>query len=91
MIKKFGKLAHYKMYMKLMKEDNVLDKPEDDATDIVDPDEDSSNDLHSIEEPEVNKAEPGVFKSDNEDLLKIHSKLMTQFVPSQLIYDNKGK
>lgn len=79
-VKKFGKLAQYKLYMKMLKEDAIVDGQDDKTLD----------EIHNIEEPEVNKGEPGLFTSDNEDIMAIHNKLMHQFVPSQLIYDNKG-
>jgi len=89
MIKKFGKLARYKMYMKLMKENELVDRSDDSDNELV-PSSDELNDVHKVEEPEVNRNEPGVFSSDNADLMTIHTKLMDQYVPSQLIYDNKG-
>ena len=90
MIKKFGKLAQYKMYMKLMKENELVDKLDDLIDDELATTSDELNDVHTAEEPEVNRAEPGMFNSDNTDLMIIHAKLIDQYVPSQLIYDTKG-
>lgn len=89
-VKKFGKLAQYKMYMKLMKEDNVLDKNDENPDELVNQEDNiENNDVHSKEEEIVNKPEPGVFSTDNPDIQKIHDKLMHEYKPSQLIYDNK--
>lgn len=88
-MKKFGKLNRYKLYMKLMKED-VVDCIATAPDDII-PSEpsDSSNDVHHSEEDVVNKPEPGVCNLDNQDLIAIHTKLMLQYKPAELIFDNK--
>jgi hypothetical protein len=82
MQKRYNKYEKYKLYTKLLKENNdgLFNNNEKITSD--------KNDLHENPKTYV-KDEPGVFKSPNSRLTDLYDRLMQKYKPQQLILNNK--
>lgn len=87
-IKDFNKLDQYKLFTKIVKENDIFDKMEYDDTSILQKDDNvDDNDIQksSDEEPHMS----GVLNFENPDIKKVYTSLILNFKPSEIIIDSE--